>query len=110
MEFEYETGGGQPSLFNMKSGNHPKDAVYIGRPSKWGNPFSHKTGTLAAYKVRTRAEAIQAYADYVKDNPALQDEIRRELKGKDLVCWCHPAPCHGMILLNIANEETPESR
>jgi len=27
-----------------------------------------------------------------------------ELKGKDLVCWCSPLPCHGDILLELANK------
>ena len=32
-----------------------------------------------------------------------RDAIRKELKGKDLVCWCAPKSCHADILLEIAN-------
>lgn len=32
--------------------------------------------------------------------------MKRELRGRDLVCWCFPLTCHGEILLRIANEET----
>jgi Domain of unknown function (DUF4326) len=36
--------------------------------------------------------------------PFTIDDVRRELKGKDLVCWCIPgAPCHGDVLLVVAN-------
>ena len=41
--------------------------VYICRPSKWGNPFSHKHGTLAKYKVASRAEAIEAFRNWITD-------------------------------------------
>ena len=37
--------------------------VYIGRPSQWGNPFSHREGTLAKYKVATREEAMRKYCE-----------------------------------------------
>ena len=30
-------------------------------------------------------------------------KIKHELKGKDLVCWCAPQPCHADVLLEIAN-------
>ncbi len=38
--------------------------VYIGRPSKWGNPFSHKSGTLAQFRVATREEAVARYREW----------------------------------------------
>lgn len=78
--------------------------VYIGRPSKWGNPFSHRHGTLAKYRVGTRQEAIDAYEQWLKNQPALVTAARNELKGKILGCWCHPLPCHGHVLAKIANE------
>ena len=71
--------------------------VYIGRPSKWGNPFSHHEGTNAEFKVGSRAEAIQQYEKWILDQPQLMSSLI-ELRGKTLGCWCSPKPCHGNIL------------
>lgn len=76
--------------------------VYIGRGSKWGNPFSHKEGTLAEHVVGSREEAIAKYEEYLLNNQELVDALP-ELKGKILGCWCKPKACHGDILLNLAN-------
>lgn len=83
--------------------------VYIGRPSKWGNPFSHKPGTQAKYRVATREEAIRAYEEWIKTQPHLLADLK-ELRGKTLGCWCKPLPCHGDVLARLANEpvERPE--
>lgn len=78
--------------------------VYIGRPSKWGNPFSHEENTLAQFKTDTREEAIQKYEQWIKTQPELLKDLP-ELKGKILGCWCAPKSCHGDILLKMANEE-----
>jgi hypothetical protein len=74
--------------------------VYIGRPSKWGNPFSHKDGTLAEFKIGNRAEAIQKYEEWILNQPHLMGALH-ELKGKTLGCWCSPKPCHGHILAKL---------
>jgi len=79
--------------------------VYIGRPSKWGNPYSHKEGTAAEFLKPTRAQAIEAYRDYIltgKGNHLLND--LGELEGKTISCWCKPQACHGDILVEIINE------
>lgn len=78
--------------------------VYIGRPSKWGNPFSHQEGTLALFKVRTREEAIESYREWIVDQPQLMASLH-ELKDKRLGCWCHPKPCHGDVLAELVNSE-----
>ena len=75
----------------------PDGAVYIGRPSKWGNPF-------VIGRDGTRTEVIEKYRDWLFTcRLDLRDDARRELRGRDLVCWCSPLPCHGDILLEIAN-------
>jgi len=76
--------------------------VYIGRPSKWGNPFSHQDGTLAEFKVGTRDEAVDAYAEWIKTQPDLLASLH-ELRGKVLGCWCAPKRCHGDVLVVLAN-------
>lgn len=72
--------------------------VYIGRPSKWGNPF--KIG-----KDGTREEVVQKYEAWLLGQPELVQEAKRELRGKILGCWCHPLKCHGDILARIADED-----
>ena len=76
--------------------------VYIGRGSKWGNPYSHKEGTKADYIVKSRKEAIEKYEEYLLSNEALMNSIQ-ELKGKVLGCWCSPKACHGEVLSRYAN-------
>lgn len=76
--------------------------VYIGRPSKWGNPFSHLDDTLAEFKVATREQAIEKYRKWIQTQPQLLADLH-ELKGKVLGCWCCPQACHGDILVQLAN-------
>lgn len=73
----------------------PREAVYIGRPSKWGNPFQ-------IGRDGTRKEVIEKFATYIVNSPLMNDLY--ELKNKDLVCFCAPLPCHGDVLLRLANE------
>ncbi len=72
--------------------------VYIGRPSKWGNPF--KVG-----RDGSRQEVIHKYKEMIIANTQLVKQIRIELKGKTLGCWCKPDPCHGDVLSEIADKD-----
>ena len=92
-------------VLNKRKDVPTKNTVYIGRPSKWGNPFSHLSGTKAQIKVASREEAIEQYKKFIYQHPELIDQIKKELKGKDLMCWCSPLPCHGDVLAKIANED-----
>lgn len=67
--------------------------VYVGRPSKWGNPFTEG-------KDGTRAEVIKKYHKYILSNDGLLEQLD-ELEGKVLGCWCKPLPCHGDILVEV---------
>lgn len=78
--------------------------VYIGRPSCWGNPFSHRDGTTAKCVVESREHAIELYHKWILDQPQLLAKLP-ELKGKTLGCWCAPLACHGDVLLELANKE-----
>lgn len=78
--------------------------MYIGRPSVWGNPFSHLPNAKAQFKVATREEAIQKFEEWLLARPGMVDLAKRVLKGKVLGCWCDPQPCHGHVLARIANE------
>jgi hypothetical protein len=76
--------------------------IYIGRGSKWGNPFSHKDGTLAQFKVNARKEAIEGYEAWIKTQDHLMGSLQ-ELKGKTLGCWCKPQSCHGDVLKKLVD-------
>jgi hypothetical protein len=78
--------------------------IYIGRPSIWGNPYTHikDKKTSAKFITKTRDEAIYKYRLWIMEQPHLLDKLH-ELKGKKLGCWCKPKSCHGDILLNLAN-------
>jgi hypothetical protein len=77
--------------------------VYIGRPSKWGNPFAVKRGTRAAHIVPTVEEALDKYEEWLRSQPELMAALP-ELRGKVLGCWCAPGPCHGDVLARLAEE------
>lgn len=75
--------------------------VYIGRGSVWGNPYSHKSGTKAAFKTDTVEQAIEGYKHHLW-NQIRSGEITISqlvaLDGKRLGCYCAPRPCHGYVI------------
>lgn len=79
--------------------------VYIGRPTIFGNPFSHIDYSRAEFKVKTREEAIAKYAEWIKTQPELIEKVKTDLKDKVLGCFCKPLACHGDVLARIADEE-----
>jgi hypothetical protein len=87
-------------VMNVKSvGRRPTgDRVYVGRPSKWGNPFKiDRDGPLDE-----RNEVIAKYRAWIVTQPALMTALH-ELRGKNLVCHCSPLPCHADVLIELAN-------
>ena len=82
-----------PVVLNRKKTN--EEGIYIGRGSKWGNPY--KIGIDG-----TREEVIEKYKEYYRKNDNLQKSIH-ELRGHNLICWCAPFACHGDFLLEEAN-------
>ena len=86
-------------VYNKRTHAPPSNnSVYIGRPSIWGNPF-------VIGRDGDRNEIIAKYKRWLESSPALRARAKVELKGKNLVCWCAPLPCHGDVLLLLANEE-----
>lgn len=79
--------------------------VYVGRPTKWGNPFSHLVKYATVELVATRDEAVDRYKEWLLGQPDLVAAAKRELRGKVLGCWCKPARCHAEVLAEIANVE-----
>ncbi|PJZ19816.1 hypothetical protein CEW46_21235 [Bacillus cereus] len=74
--------------------------IYIGRGSKWGNPFSHLDGTKAQFKVGSREEAVRAFKNWILTQPHLLNDLE-ELEGKTLGCFCKPQLCHGDVLVKL---------
>jgi hypothetical protein len=74
--------------------------VYIGRPSKWGNPY-------VIGRDGTREQVIAKYRVWVLSRPEFVAALP-ELRGKTLGCWCAPQPCHGDVLAELA-QSAPES-
>lgn len=111
----------------------PEGAVYVGRPTKWGNPFQI-TGPI------TREKCLRIYKAWITGGTFTEKSIAKimgkgvecpdqplaifrlqatrgilrkqlnELRGKDLACWCpledehgDRVPCHADVLLEIAN-------
>jgi len=93
-------------LRRTKGWRLPPNTVVVSRPSRFGNPF--RVGCCEGY---TRYNAVEDFRAWVHGEihdvfgkaPSL-DEIRHELRGKNLACWCKlDAPCHADVLLDIAN-------
>lgn len=87
----------------------PPDTIYVGRPTKWGNPFeigmvireSDTNDYITTLK--NIEDVLMWYKNYLRRN-GMREEIINELRGKNLSCWCAPgSPCHADILLKIAN-------
>ena len=75
----------------------PARAVYVGRPTRWGNPYR-----VQGYG---RAEAVRLYEEHLEGlSSALQAARVAGLEGRDLACWCRvDEACHADILLRLAN-------
>lgn len=84
-------------LYNKHRADVPAGAVYIGRGGPYGNPF-------VIGRDGDRDQVIALYTEWIRTQPDLLARVRRELRGKDLVCFCAPCPCHGDVLLKLANE------
>lgn len=70
--------------------------VYIGRPSKWGNPFTIGTDG-------SREEVIKKYREWLLQQDNLLEALP-ELYGKTIACWCSPLACHGDVLSEFAEK------
>jgi len=108
--------GGKPYDAYVGRGRCPRTGkfhgtILSGKPGDYGNPWSHKDGTLADFKAATVEEAVQKFREYCEARPELIARIKQELAGLVLGCWCkkgtkHPdAPCHGDVLVELANAD-----
>jgi len=80
-----------PKVYNRHHGDAPRDAVYCGRGSRYGNPFRiGRDGTRDDVCDRFEREIL----------PKLDVS---NLRGRDLVCFCKPLRCHCDAILAKAN-------
>jgi hypothetical protein len=80
-----------------KGARLPNGVIVVTRPTKWGNPYPLDIG---------RAEAVRRYKeDLLAGRLRITvEDVRRELRGRDLACYCKPDElCHADVLLEIAN-------
>lgn len=84
----------------VKGWKMPPNTVYVGRPTKFGNPFLETTlGTTYAM------EMYKSFLAGTMDGMSIVNAAKRELKGKNLACFCAlNKPCHADVLLKIANQ------
>ena len=78
------------TVVNLKQAKYD---IYIGRGSKWGNPF--KIG-----RDGNRTQVIEKYRSYILNKPELLNSLY-ELEGKILGCFCKPKACHGDVLIEL---------
>lgn len=97
----------------------PPNTVIVCRPGKWGNPFQ-VADVLDLYdgdKEKAAADCVRSYRRLIEEGTNYQSDdappsielIRRELRGKNLACFCPlGSPCHADVLLEWANKPEPE--
>ena len=84
-------------VLNKRIDRIPADAVYVGRPSIYGNPF-------VIGRDGSRADVVAEYRTWLMVQSKISEADIKALHGKDLVCWCSPAPCHADVLLEVTNQ------
>jgi len=86
----------------------PEGAVYVGRPTPWGNPWKAGQWMSAENAIKNFRELI-ASRDATPNwrfTDIRSEDIKTKLRGKDLACWCPlDKPCHADVLLEIANKD-----
>ena len=93
----------------------PPNTVSVTRPGKWGNPYFPGSGyAMGGFDSEMRMvmppatpeNCVKWYRVHAEADPWLQVEAKKELRGKNLACWCAlDAPCHADVLLEIANAD-----
>lgn len=89
----------------------PDNTVIVTRGTKWGNPFivspKARPGARSGAEyicVPTVEEAVLTYREFCKQKPEIALAAQKELRGKNLACFCRlDQPCHADVLLELAN-------
>ncbi|HZF92039.1 DUF4326 domain-containing protein [Streptomyces sp.] len=102
----------------------PAGARYVGRGTRWGNPYlvqqcgptyavidSRTQGVVygGRHEHEARRVAVDWYGSWAASQSGLAAAARRQLAGRDLMCWCPPdQPCHADVLLELANRTSEQ--
>jgi hypothetical protein len=97
-----------------KGWKKPNNTTCVTRGTLWGNPFIVRPDLCAGEKVGrqyfavpTIEDAVATYRDFMNERPDLIEKARRNLRGKNLACFCRlDQPCHADVLLELANSPT----
>lgn len=89
----------------------PEETIYVGRPTKWGNPYKLNEWTKISggrVYIKNLNGTIDWYRDHLmnmlRNSGQTKKEFFKEIREKNLACWCPPDQlCHADILLKIAN-------
>jgi hypothetical protein len=111
----------------------PPGAIYVGRPTRWGNPYRVgafldelaypyryingcgffcpvKDNRYCIIDAQTAADAFEHWIKITLNGAEFLKEAKKELAGKDLACWCGiydsqglRIPCHADVLLRLVN-------
>jgi hypothetical protein len=90
--------GKRPGKTRVVHCKKAKFDVYIGRPSKWGNPF-----VIGIHG--DRRKVIHKYRMWLNMQPDLIRAAKKQLRGKTLGCWCTPLTCHGDVLVDVIHKD-----
>jgi hypothetical protein len=112
----------------IKGWNMPPNTIYVGRPTKWGNPFrakGHARKAVSLYRLMVTKRISESTINRVMKSigvkvlsdqsaigifqhliaGAIMNKNLHELRGKNLACWCPlDRPCHADVLLELANK------
>lgn len=85
-----------PAVYSRRRGAQPAPpgSVNIARPSPWGNPYHMKTES-------DRPRVIEQFRAYAVERLQREPEWLEPLRGRSLVCWCSPKPCHGQVIMEL---------
>jgi len=93
--------GARVRLSRRAGWRKPPGAVVVARPTRWGNPFD--------WRRLGRAEAVHRHRVWLLAHPDLLTQIRAELAGRVLACWCpFDQPCHADTLTDLVDPSTPK--
>lgn len=115
MERAFKLNDPTARIVNRKDGVHPK-AIYVGRPTHFGNPFTHLNNVKGAIRVDSIADAIEDHRQYLAGEVEIPELNEKRinmigelltLRNRQLECWCEPEPCHASTLAEWADTRPP---
>jgi len=89
----------------------PAGVVDVTRPTHWCNPYRVGRPWRGYRAAVDAADAVWLFRALVAESPTFVEQVRAELAGRDLMCWCPLSqPCHADVLLEIANQPIGAAR